>query len=155
MQVGKIRGFRAAWIDRDDHNFIGIRHLSPLDAFEDYRVTVSRVGAVEEKPIQTAKIRVANRRSVRAEGYFIARGGRSHAQTRVRIEVICPEKPLRQLVADIGFLGGKLPGAVEGPCIPPVFADNVTKPLRQKFDRSVPREPCKGSILASAHLRIE
>src|SRR5438094_1855579 len=109
MQVGKIRGFRAAWIDGDDHNFIGSRHLSPLDAFEDYRVTVSRVGTDEEKAIRNVEIRVANRRSVRAEGCLIARGGRSHAQTGVRIEVICPEKPLRQLVADIVFLGGKLP----------------------------------------------
>ena len=155
MQVGKIRGLRPAWIDGDDHDLVGIGHLSPLDAFENYRMTVGRVGTDEEKAIRNVDICVASRRAVRAEGRLVTRRRRCHAQTGVGIEVIRAEKALRQLVADVILLGRELPGAVKGHCIPPVFADNVTKPLRQKIDRSVPRDPGEGPILASAHLRIE
>src|SRR4029453_9189428 len=99
MQVRKIRGLRPAWIDSDDHDLVGIGHLSPLDAFEGYRVTVGRVGTDEKKAIRNVEIRITSRRSARTEGPFITRRRRCHAQTRVRIEVIRAQKALRQLVA--------------------------------------------------------
>jgi hypothetical protein len=92
-------------------------------------MTVGGVGTNEEKAIGNVDICVASRRAVRAEGRLITRRRGCHAQTRICIEVICPEKALRQFVADVIFLGRELAGAVEGHCMPPVFTDNVTKPL--------------------------
>src|SRR4029453_5664858 len=98
MQVRKIRGLRPAWIDSDDHDLVGIGHLSPLDAFEGYRVTVGRFGTDEKKTIRNIETTVASRRSARTEGPLKTRRRRCHAQTGVRIEVIRAQKALRQLV---------------------------------------------------------
>ena len=67
MQIGKIGGLCAARIDGNNHYLVWIAGLPALDPFENYGMTIRRVGTNEEKTIGAVDISVAARRTIRTE----------------------------------------------------------------------------------------
>ncbi len=115
MQIGEVGGLGAARIDGDNRDFVGVAEFALFDPFEDDRMAVRGVGADQEETIGKIDIGVGRRRAIGTERSLVTDAGRSHAQTRIGIEVIGAEETLRKFVSDVIFLRCQLPGARKTP----------------------------------------
>ncbi len=83
MASAALRGEGPARVDADDAE-IGVRPATLLDAFEDRRVTLERIGAHQEDAVREVDVLVGTRRLVLAVHLRVAERRRCHAQARVR-----------------------------------------------------------------------
>ncbi len=134
-EVGLVGGGVAARVDDDQP---GSGRLDPVHhAQEEDRVAVGHVGADHEERVRVIEVLVRAGRAVSAQRQLVAGSRRSHAQPRVRLDLVRPDEALRQLVRQILRLQGHLPGHVEGQGVRPVLVQNRPQPAGHRRDRLV------------------
>ena len=90
-----------------------IGRLGLFDAPEQYRMGDRRVGAGDQNAFGAIDVFVGARRRVGPQGLLVASHGRRHAETRVGIEVVGTDQPLRQFVEDVIVFGQELAREIE------------------------------------------
>ena len=137
MQVGLVGGVGAARVDHDQLE-VGIGLPRRLDAAEQDRVRVRRVGAGDENRPGMVDVVVAARRRIGAQRRLVARHRGRHAQARIGVDVVGADQPLGELVEDVIRLGGELAGNIEGDGVGAVLQDDCAEFFGNVVERGVP-----------------
>ncbi len=124
-QVGLVGGGVAPRVD-DDQACPGLEAIH--QAQEQDRMTIGHVRADDEEQIGLVEILVGARWAIGSQRQFVAGPGAGHAQARVGLDHIGPDKPLGQFVGQVLGFQGHLPGDVEGQRFRAVFLEDGLEP---------------------------
>src|SRR5439155_6287921 len=113
MQIGRLRGRCATWVDDYKHRRIGSGALSLANTVKRDGVSFGHVRANHQNQVRLVDVVVAAWRSVRTQARAVARDGGRHAQPAIRVYVVCAEMPLEQLADEVGSLTVELPAPVK------------------------------------------
>ena len=95
------------------------------------------------------------RRPVRAERELVAAGRARHAQARVAVDVVGPQKPLGEFVADVLRFRRELTGNIQGHGVRAVLGDDPAQPIGDRPERHVERHALEGAAAAGRVPAVE
>ena len=124
MQVGTIGRVGAARVDHDDFQ----SRVSPsgiLDAAEQHRVRIGRVGADDEQRGRMVDVVVAGRWRIGTQGLLVTGHGAAHAQARVGVDIVAADQALGQFVENVIVFSEQLAGHVKAHRIGSMVADDA------------------------------
>jgi hypothetical protein len=122
----------------DDELGAAVRPTAALDALEQRRVTLERVGADDEEAIGVIDVLITTGRLVLAINLNVPACGGGHAKPRVAVHVVGADAGLEQLVSGVRFLDQQLAGAIERDRVRAGFLNRVLESGGGEAHRLVP-----------------
>ena len=149
MQIGGIAGGGGA---RIHHHQARPFPLAPAleQPLEQHRMALGRIGADQQHQIGQIEVVVAAGRAIGAEAAGIAGHRRTHAQTRVGVEVVAAQGALEQLVGCVVVLREELTGAIDRQRLRPLRGQGGLDALHQDGESPLPADLLKGLVDARA-----
>src|SRR5207245_3978598 len=85
----------------------------------------------------------------------VAGGGRGHAESRVRVEVVRPDESPGELAREVVLLGRELTGGIHRHGVGTVGGDDLAQPHGGEAQRELQGNPATLTVAPAAYLGVE